>query len=139
MASLYRNEEVRRIACRIFREPYYLTTHARRGDRFLSEPLYGPPLKSHWPLRLKELTNFWRSPFSTEIPLPKATRYANIVSRAYNSLPFPLHRVYRLSIGEWRFNRGKNVKKGKLTTRSLHLFLGESKVTATNLGKIGKK
>jgi hypothetical protein len=113
MSSMYQSEKVRKIACRIFREPYYLKSHVRRGDRFLSEPLYGPALKSHWPLRLKELTNFWRTPFSTEIPLSKALRYVSTIARAYTSLPFPLGRVYRLTIGEWRFNRGRNVKKGK--------------------------
>lgn len=113
MSALARREEVRKVACKIFHEAYFPTLQKRTGQALLSEPLYGPKLKSHWPLRLRELTSFWRNPFSTEIPLPNATKYASKVAYAHSSLPYPLSRVYRLFISEWRHNRGKNVKKGK--------------------------
>lgn len=87
-------------------------------------PLYGPQLKSHWPLRVAEVTRFWRTQYNTEIPLGKAVDYVDRLSRAFHLLPYPQTRIYRQSIGLWRHNRGKMAKRG------------ESKVTSTNLGRI---
>lgn len=138
-AVLSHREAARRVASRVFREPYYPLTYKRTGASILSEPLYGPVLKSHWPLRLKELNRFWKTPFCSEMPLNGAMRYVNTISNAYASLPYPISRVYRLFIGEWRHNRGKNVGKGIFLQYFAHFIKGESKVTSTNLGKIGKK
>lgn len=109
----------------------------RGGTRILAERLMGPVLQSHWPLRLVDVTKSWNSRFSAIAGLPKIRAFCTPLREAYQGLPYPLSRVYRLSIAEFRFNRGKSVRKGN-DGLLMHCkdFVGQAKITSTNLGKI---
>lgn len=117
-------EDLRQAAARIFRQAYIPKPIRRTGQQILMAPLYGPQLKSYWPLRMTELSRFWRTQYNTEIPLSNAVRYVDRLTRALHLLPYPQSRIYRQSIGLWRHNRGKMARRG------------ESKITSTNLGRI---
>ncbi len=118
--------QIARLAARIFRLPRLDEDPAatRNGHRILGAPLLGPALKSYWPNRIRDLTRFWKTPISTEVPLLGALDYVRGLEACRASLPIGVARLYKASMAEYRAARNLNLKKGT------------SKVTKTNLGKL---
>lgn len=98
----------------IFREPFYLADIKRNGSRILMEELGGPKLKSYWPNKVKDVTNFFNRVVSSEIPISDANLSNYLIStfNASSSIPISLHHIYRENIAEWRRKRGGVAKKG---------------------------
>lgn len=112
--NLSGTEALRKIRCMIFREPFYLADIKRNGSRILMEELGGPKLKSYWPNKVKDVTNFFNRVVSSEIPISDANLSNYLIStfNASSSIPISLHHIYRENIAEWRRKRGGVAKKG---------------------------
>lgn len=119
------NEIIRKIACKTFSLPFYPSSIQRSGSRFLLAPLIGPELKSYWPLRKKDITEFWNNKFSYEVPLPGAMRYAEKLQRHLKALPIPHFDIYKIYQSKFRLSRGMGTSQ-KNTSRQ----------TATNIGNV---
>lgn len=96
---------------------------ARSSAGTLSTNLVGPRLKSHWPVTKVDVTKTWKSQFSSIIGLPNITKFCASMLGTYNRLPYSLSQVYRVSIAEFRFNRGKNLRKGTTLCMQMDLKL----------------
>lgn len=116
------SEQLRQISCSVFRQPFHAASHRRTASRHLSAPLWGPVLKSYWPLRLKDFNAHGTSLFSSLIPLASAGRVTNALCISNRRLALPLRAVYRMAIGEWRRNRGQQtMRKGATKEFSANL------------------
>lgn len=119
------NEIVRKIACKVFSLPFFPSSIERKGSRFLLAPLIGPELKSYWPLRKKDIIEFWNNKFSYEVPLPGAMKYAEKLKRHIRILPISHFDTYKIYQSKFRTSRGMGSSQKN-----------ESRQTITKIGNV---
>lgn len=85
---------------------------SRKALGILASSPMGPILKSYWPARAEDLRRIRKAVILDDIPLPHVDRFSMHSINAKQMLPFSVTQTYRISIGEWRYNRGRSLKKG---------------------------